>query len=350
MTSMETYILRCRGIWAAILIAVVASGCRKELCFDHDEHALLCRVDIKPAWEHEWERDYGCGWIHNWESGKLGYDYDDLRPEPSAGLAVFVYDEMPSGDAEMSKEYHISPEGEVIRLNEGKHRVIAYNDDTRNIIIDDMAYLPTARATTRSKSRASYMQLHDDEHTVGAPDMLYGHYEADYVTALSTVAQPLELTMRPLVYKYLVRYEVEQGMEYVVQARGALAGMAESVYLTDGHTDDKAATVLFDCELKPFGVEARVLSFGVPGFPDKYYNRAGNGDAKSRYALNLELLLSTGSSFSLDFDVTDQIDRQPRGGVITVDGIVISSSGEPSGSAFDVNVSEWGEYEEIPLN
>ena len=149
-----------------------------------------------------------------------------------------------------------------------------------------------------------------------------------------------------------MRYEVVQGREYIAQARGALAGMAEHVSLTDGHTGDKAATVLFDCELTPYGAEAKVMSFGVPGFPDRYYDRSGfraPGDGH-RYALNLEMKLTSGQSYTLDFDITEQVDRQPRGGVITVSGIRLNG-GEASGDgAFDVNVSDWGDYEEIPLN
>lgn len=350
MKSMNTYIIKYSKILIAASILLVATGCRKDLCYDHDEHSLQCRLDLIPLWEHEWERDYGLEWTKNWDIDKFRHSYDDLRPGKAGGLAVFVYDDVTSENPKIVKEYHISPEGEMIRVSEGSHRLIIYNDDTRNIIIDDMASLPTARATTRARSRASYMQLHDDEYTVGEPDMLYGHYERDFTTELSTVAEPLEFTLRPLVYTYLVRYEVLQGLEYVVQARGAMAGMAENVYLTDGHTGDDAATVLFDCEIAPYGIEARVMSFGVPGFPDKYYERLKRRADSPKHVLNLELLLSTGNSFSLDFDITDQIDRQPRGGVITVGGIVISNSGKPSGSAFDVNISEWGEYEEIPLN
>ncbi len=240
----------------------------------------------------------------------------------------------------------------MIGISEGDHRVLVFNDDTRNIIIDGMASLPTARATTRARSRASYAQYHSDEQTVGPPDMLYGHYQPSLVTEKNSSWTPYEFTLRPLVYTYLVRYEVVQGREYIAQARGALAGMAENVYLTDGHTGDKAATVLFDCELTPYGAEAKVMSFGVPGFPDRYYDRSGfraPGDGH-RYALNLEMKLTSGQSYTLDFDITEQVDRQPRGGVITVSGIRLNG-GEASGDgAFDVNVSDWGDYEEIPLN
>lgn len=338
------------AIAATLLLSL--TGCRKELCYDHDKHSLACRLQLTSEWEREWERDYGSGWLTAWDTPRFGKEYDDMRPGIAGGLAVYVYDDIDSEHPSVSNEFHIAPEGEMVRVTEGDHRLLIFNDDTHNIIIDDMASLPTARATTRARSRSSYAQYHSDEETVGAPDMLYGHYEPRVRTELSTTVTPYAFTMRPLVYTYLVRYEVVEGLEYIAAARGGMAGMARHVYLTDGHTGDEPATVLYDCTVTSYGVEAAVLSFGVPGFPDRYYDRSGwrVPDDNAHYTLNLELLLTTAQSFTLDFDITEQVKNQPRGGVITVSGIRIGG-GKPSGDgAFDVNVTEWGPYVDIPLN
>lgn len=95
----------------------------------------------------------------------------------------------------------------------------------------------------------------------------------------------LPVTLRPLVYTYMIRYEFESGQQYVALARGALAGMAETVYLNDGHTGETAATVMFDCTLEDYGAEALVQSFGVPDYPGEHYGR--NGTDGRRYSLNL---------------------------------------------------------------
>lgn len=59
--------------------------------------------------------------------------------------------------------------------------------------------------------------------------------------------------------------------------------------------------------------------------------------------LNLEVRLKNGKVKNFDFDVTDQVHRQPRGGVIIVDNLVIS------GGEFEVDVEDWGDYEDILL-
>lgn len=68
------------------------------------------------------------------------------------------------------------------------------------------------------------------------PDMLYGAYMEEYTAEKTLVPTELPVTLRPLVYTYMIRYEFESGQQYVALARGALAGMAETVYLNDGHT------------------------------------------------------------------------------------------------------------------
>ena len=102
----------------------------------------------------------------------------------------------------------------------------------------------------------------------------------------------------------MIRYEFESGQQYVALARGALAGMAETVYLNDGHTGENAATVLFDCTLEDYGAEALVQSFGVPDYPGEHYGR-GDTDGR-RYSLNLEVRMVNGKFKTFGFDVTDQ--------------------------------------------
>lgn len=40
-------------------LVTLSSGCRKELCYNHDEHAYSVKVDVTATWEREWERDHG---------------------------------------------------------------------------------------------------------------------------------------------------------------------------------------------------------------------------------------------------------------------------------------------------
>lgn len=105
---------------------------------------------------------------------------------------------------------------------------------------------------------------------------------------------------------------------------------------------------MFDCTLEDYGAEALVQSFGVPDYPGEHYGR--NGTDGRRYSLNLEVRMVNGKFKTFEFDVTDQVKGQPRGGVIVVSGLSISNDeGLEGGGSFDVDVDGWGEWVDIPL-
>lgn len=328
------------GVLALGGLLMVAGGCRKELCYDHALHGLSVRVDVQPDWERAWERDYGAGWQANWPE-EFGLDYEDLLHTGEAeGIAALVYGS--DGEAD---ERHLEADGGLLPMSEGEHALLFYNDDTQYIVLSDLTSSTTATATTRTRTRVNFRELNAGERTVNEPDMLYGAWIEHYDAVPTVEPAPLAVGLRPLVYTYLIRYEFDHGQEHVALARGALAGMAEKVYLQDGRTHDSSATVLYDCEVTDYGVEARVETFGVPGFADGNYTRAGGAS----HRLNLEVKLQNGVMKNFEFDVTDQMTAQPRGGVIRVGGLIVTDEEASSESGFEVEVDGWGEFEDIEL-
>lgn len=329
------------------LAAVAASSCtHKDLCFDHDPHALKYGVIVEAEYEREWFRLYdgGTDWSSypGW-SEEFGTDYDALRPGIPSGLRVRIYNQDNTHDMA-----NIAPEGGLVHIGEGEHSLLFHNNDTEYILFKDMQSFSTAKATTRSNVRPSYSgsAMHRNEVTVNPPDMLYGNYMESYTSRKQAEPDLLPVTMHPLVFTYLVQYRFSSGLKYVSLARGALAGMAESVYLNSGRTSEEEVTILFDCTLYREGATASVLSFGVPDFPNEYYKTKSD----KRYSLNLEVKLKNGKMKRFDFDITEQIKGQPQGGVIVVEGIVITDDeGMGGNSGFDVDVDGWGDYEDIEL-
>lgn len=336
-------------------IAVVLSGfalltaCqRTELCYDHYPKASLTF-----EWEQAWERDYGMGHRVNWDAGRYGFAYDYLRPETPEWINLVKYrNNVPDG------EHYFSPDGGDMILKEScDYSFLLYNGDTEYIVLSDIASLPDARAsaTPRSRTSISYiLERHPDTRSANPPDVLYSAFIESVPPIGPHEVRQLPVKMQPLVYTYVVRYEFEYGAQHVHLARGALAGMAESVYIRNGRTSDESIIVLYDCEIKDYGCEALVRSFGVPGFPDEYYGRSAADAAERPYTLNLEVMLTNGKTLEFNFDVADQLKNQPRGGVITVSGIRIEdeqNSTEMSPGNFDVDLSGWGEVDvNLPLD
>lgn len=333
-----------------LMLMSLAACDQKELCFNHYDHASRYATDVSIAYEREWEQPYedATHWSADWSTLDLGFSYDDLRPGIPEGVRLTSFN-----SAGVRTDNNIEPYGEVVHLSPGANALLFYNNDTEYIIFNDMESYDHASATTRSRTRSTYAGNpyykaaagSRDEVTVNPPDMLYGHYNPDYFQERVTTPQSLAITMRPLVFTYVVRYLFEHGYDNVALARGAMSGMAGSVYLSSGRTAEDAVTVLYDCTLEPWGVLAVVHSFGIPDFPNPHYSRAAR-----TFALNLEVRLKNGKLLNFNFDITDQVLTQPHGGVITVDGIDIPDDVAGSGgSGFDVSVDGWGEFEDKPV-
>ena len=279
---------------SSFFILLLLSGCRKDLCYTHDEHGWAVKVNVVADWEQEWERMHETDWEQNWMED-FSCSYDELRPDVADGIRVLVYPDQ--GDR--YNEYNLEAEGGRLSMAEGMNSLLFYNNDTEYIVFRDLDASAAASATTRTRTRTTFTSTpaHADERTINEPDMLYGTYVDEYEAQKTVEPVDLPLTMRPLVYTYLVRYEFSHGLEYVALARGALAGMAESVYLQDGHTDEAAATVLYDCTLQSYGAEAQVQTFGVPNYPGEGYGRAAQV-----YTLNLEVRLNNGKILDYEND------------------------------------------------
>ncbi len=333
--------------YICVSAVLILSSCEhKELCFNHSEHAMRyasrIEADYDLRWEVPWEMQ--TDWQSDWSDLDLGFGYDELVPSSPEGLRLSAYDE-----AGKHTVLNMKPAGEEVMLSPGENQLIFYNNDTEYIVFSDMGRYVTAKATTRTRTRSSYtgnpLYSKDDEPTLAPPDVLFGHYIDSYYQERSTDSKIVGITMRPLVFTYIVRYYFKHGLNYVALARGALSGMAASVSLSDGRTLAETATLLYDCTVEPWGVQAVVKSFGIPDFPSPNYSR----DERS-YGLNLEVCLHNGKIFSFYFDISTQMAMQPHGGVITVGDIEIKDEdGSSGGSAFDVEVNDWGEFQDIEV-
>lgn len=329
---------------SALFMLAGFSACRKDLCYNHFRTA-----SVALDWELEWERDYGMNHPSSWDELIQGFSYNSLRPEVPEGVTMLTY----RGSGDPLTTFLDAVGGDVNIGEAGQHSSLFYNNDTEYIVLSDIASLPQARATTTTRTRSTLgtlRSMHPDERTINPPDVLYAAFIESMPEIGIHETAPVPVRMQPLVYTYVIRYEFEHGAEHVALARGAMAGMAESVYLRTGATSEEAATILYDCETTAYGAVAVVRSFGVPGFPDTYYGRAAGVREGRKYTLNLEVKLSNGKTKEFLFDITDQMARQPRGGVITVRGIRVEDDEAMSGGAFDVDVEGWGKEEDIDLS
>lgn len=337
----SSYILFIRAV--LLLLLPLVGGCRKELCYNHFR-ALSIGLD----WEHEWERDYGMHHSSTWDSDYHGFGYEELRPGRPEWVNLIRYTTTGT-----QYESYLTPEGGDIMIEEEDGQsLLLYNGDTEYIILYDMVSAPQARASATGRSRSSLegvKEKYPGSRTTNPPDVIYSAYIDKVPSVGLHETKPISARMQPLVYTYVIKYEFEYGLEHVALARGALGGMAESVYLLDGSTSEETSIILYDCNITTTGCEARVRSFGVPGFTDDYFGQMPRKSKDQPYTLNLEVRLTGGSYLEFNFDITDQIANQPRGGVIKVTGLKIEPEQNPNDAGFQVGVDDWGDREDIDL-
>lgn len=339
-----------RMLWLLLVLGMLLTGCRKELCYDHDKHTMRVEYKLNLSYDLEWEynRENHVNWEQNWNNEAMGTSYDALRPTPPEGVRILIYNE----NDQTEDMRNLPPKGANIHFkNEGHYSVLFHNNDTEYIVYQGINSFATAYATTRGVSRATYFgnslmgEKQKDEVTVNPPDMLFGAYLNSLYVEKSTQADSMDVTLHPLVFTYLVRYEVEEGLQHIALARGALAGMARGVNLGNGRTSQEEATVLYDATVTEFGAQALVKSFGVPDYPNPDYSRNPRA-----YGLNLEVMISDGTLQQFEFDITEQVEKQPHGGVIVVKGVKIEAPKQSGGSGgFDVGVNGWGDIIDVPL-
>ena len=315
-----------------LMMLLVVSCNHKELCYDHDPHSE--RV------EYKLELDFDCEWEYNIESNidweqvwkpEYGISYDDIRPKEPEGVRVHIFNE----DDRTETVRNLTKQNATIRFNqEGHYDMLFYNNDTEYIVFEGLESFNTASATTRGSSRLRAMN---------APDMLFGAYMDSIFVEKSSQAQTMKVTLKPLVYTYLVRYEFAERTDEITSATGALDGVACRVNLSDGRTTPDVATISYDCTPGDFGVQALVRSFGIPDYPNPNYTRSDH-----KYETYLEIRLKDGKTKTFKFDITEQMGKQPHGGVILIQDIKMNDSS--SGGAFDVGVEGWGEAVDVPLN
>ena len=327
-----------------ILFAVVFTACEhKDLCLNHRDHAHKYHIKVVADYRYDWEECLGgTDWKTSWPENYL--PYDDLRPGTPTGLRVVNFNE--SGSYNL---HNISSSGGVVNLYEGKNNLLFYNNDTEYIVFSSFDNMATTRATTRVRTR-TYSEgnepTDEDEPTLTPPDMLYANYYDGYVAEKVVDPTEVHVTLQPLVFTYKVRYEFKAGLQYVSMARGSLSGMAASVLLVSGETSEDAATLLYDCEMTDFGARALVNSFGVPAFPHPNYPTREGG----KNILVLEVLLRNNTRHTFELDVTDQVKKQPHGGVIVFKDIEITEEeGKQGSGGFEVTVDGWEDYVEIEL-
>ena len=333
-------------ILTLLAIPLIMAGCRKDLCYDHYDASNPNSISLDIEWLLEWELGSEFNWAANWENLGADNDYEYFRPKQPEGIAVILYDEIDE-EHTYNRELHLPASGGSITLDETTRALLIHNDDSEFIIISETKNPDNAYASTRSVSRSAFDDFHAGEKTMTEPDNLYGAFvEIEGINSEEGVRSAPRISLRPLVYSYVLRFKIDKNRACIAGARGAIAGLPDRIFLKDATTGTGSATILFDGSVTSYGIGTHIVTFGA-------HNPRNDSDyddsSRKRYDLKLEILFYNGNSLSYEFDITDQIEKQPQGGVIILEDLDIPDEIARNGSGFQPNVDEWGDENDVTL-
>lgn len=348
-------------------------------------------VDLDVIWDYDLIYGEPYDWRSEWYYGDdpdlfggIGDEYFGYHKPDRFELRRYYTGDVPNAPHTHKEEYYIEGYSFSDNFDWGYHDLLVWNyiapngdDDAVSINIDERTSLDsvfaytnrttrTVRLPSRSESIASHFQ----------PEELFSAYERAieinrdlrgfvWDEDRKVYVKKIHSTLKPLTYIYLTQIILHgnEGRVVGVDGEADLTGMAKSTNVNTGHTGLSPVGVNYACAFKQHVdykgedvdiVGGRVLTFGLCGLNGIAVSRGPISEDKDpgRHYIDCTFVFNNGTEKTLAFDVTDQVRKLFKGGVLTVHVNVndIDVPDIPGGNGFDaVVVEEEEEQHEIPM-
>jgi hypothetical protein len=208
------------------------------------------------------------------------------------------------------------------------------------------------------------------------PEPLFSSYEQDievnrnlkgfeYDSLRHVWVRTLTMILKPITYIYLTQVILHHNRGRITSIDGSanLSGFARTTTLNSGIAGSDAITVYYatrlkrDCPMVPYGTRAedvsddasrvdivggRLMTFGLCDHNSGAIKRREDVRDQNRHYMDLVMQFNNGVDSTFVFDVTDQVRKRYKGGVITVelDMDTIPVPSRNGGSGFNAVVAE----------
>ena len=242
---------------------------------------------------------------------------------------------------------------------------IQTSDGVQSIIIDEDATLDSVTAYTNQSMHSSRYNAPRYTHAFYAPEPLFTAYEQAieinrnldgfvYDEDRNIWVRTLKMVLKPITYIYLTQVILHHNNGRISSIDGTadLSGMARSTTLNTGRAGDDAITVYFNANLKKGCkkqdelvdiIGGRPLTFGICGLQANNISRSDVVHDAHRHYMDFTMQFNNGIDSTFVFDVTDQVRKRYKGGVLTVelDVDTIPIPTRSGGSGFDAVVQDY---------
>ena len=314
----------------------------------------LAQTDLNIIWDSEVQLDHD--WYYGWDVKDDSIWGGIAYPKPSSYEVYRYY----KGQDPMA--LHQSVDMFTINTNRfrryfqfGYYDMLLYSnidskDGTQVVVIKEQGDSIIATTTgTRALSRGILESTRADSEgdtpigILNQPEIFYVAYSPDvyispnlddyeYDPVENIYIKHIETELRPLVYIYLVQIILTNNDDHRIKGingNAAISSMAATTNLKTGRTGNKPTFVYFNTRLKEnrmvdgkrcdvFG--GKLTTFGL--CDNAPYTRSGAQYGGTRGNLNnivyYDLVWNNGQTVTYQADVTEQMQRQAHGGIITI--------------------------------
>ena len=377
-----------------VVMTVVLVSCRREPplhLYDSGEVVMtwpIIDTELDVYWDYELNFGADYDWKEEWY-----YGWDDTDREIFGEIGYI------EPTAYNVRRYHTSstpyaPHTSVLantivgnrfreRYNWGYWDILAWNevhtlDGVQSLIFDETTTLDSVIAYTNQSMHGSRYQAPAFTRSFYEPEPLFAGYEQAieinrdlvgfiYDPVENVYYKKLSMILEPITYIYLTQVIIHHNYGRVASIDGNsnLSGMARSTTLNTGLAGKDAVTVYYKSRLKrdmpyvPYSVilvnpEAadgaervdiiggRLMTFGMCNQNGNRITRQTQVRDTKRHYMDVTMQFNNGMDSTFVFDVTNQVRRRYKGGVITVelDMDTIPIPSRSGGSGFDAVVEK----------
>lgn len=240
-------------------------------------------------------------------------------------------------------------------------------DGVQSLYIDEPATLDSVEASTGPSMQPSRYQAPRYTRSFYQPELLFCAYDQgeaitedlegfNYDAERNVYYKQLSMQLMPVTYIYLTQVILHNNKGRLDRIDGTanLSGMARSVVLNTGRAGQDPITVYYnvrkkdnckkDGELVDI-IGGRLITFGMCNQTPNLIKNASEVTDKESHYMDVKVYFNNGMDSTLVFNVTDQVRKRYRGGVITVelnmDTVPIPT--RSGGSGFDAVVEDYEE-------
>lgn len=339
---------------------------------------IFTELELDTYWDYELEfgvkYDWRAEWYYGWDEederifGKIDYTLPN----------VFNIRRYPTGNVPYAPHNRVISNTITGTTFQGEFTwgfwdMLVYNDvqirdGAQSIIFDEATTLDSITvATNMSMSSARY---HAPKYVRAfyQPEELFAAYEQaieinrnldgfEFDSLRNVWVKRMNMVLRPITYIYLTQVILHHNNGKIVGVDGNanISGMARTSVVNSGRAGQDAIAVNFNTRWKP-GCDkqgetvdiagGRLLTFGICGQRGNAVKNIYEVKDPNTHFMDITLLFNNGMDSTFVFDVTDQVKRRYKGGVLTVemDLDTIPTPSRSGGSAFDAVVKD---YEEV---